>query len=213
MRNDFFGVYVVIFGFVIMIGFGIFMFFGSGEVLEVEVKSEEDIVLIEEVEEKIAEVVVSEHENIVKDKEKVVLSNKKKDSAIVLKSVGEADIERLAGRFIERFETYSNQSNDANMVDSLLLMSEEFMEVVAFRIEESRHKENDVSLYSGVTTRVVTKKVVGYKEGDKRARVLVRALRTEFASDGDSGVSSNVEYDVGLVDEGGEWKVDSFEMK
>lgn len=206
MRNNNFGVYIVVFGFFVMVGFVWFMVAARNDaVVEVE---EESVVLEEDV---LDEVVLEGEKGgeVLQEKEKLVLDVKMKQEVVQTKSEDERYLERLAGNFIERYETYSNQSNYANLIDSSMLMTVTMKNRVLDNIEERKMSQGDVEGYFGVTTRAVTKELLGYEKGDLRTRVRVKAIRTEYLDGGEGGDLIQKEYEVVLAKISGDWGVDS----
>ena len=114
-------------------------------------------------------------------------------------------LESLGKTFAERYGSYSNQSDFANLYDVLDLMS------VSLRAETENFLENAVNSddYYGVTTRVLSIKVLSLDEAAGQADLEISTQREE--SKGGPELSE-IKYQIlqlGCVKEGEVWKIQS----
>ncbi|MCX6799707.1 MAG: hypothetical protein NT091_00985 [Candidatus Falkowbacteria bacterium] len=146
----------------------------------------------------------------VKEEKKTIVTLKSREQNIIVPKTSEQmEIERMAGFFTERYGTYSNQANFANLSDSLIYMSDAMKDRTLIELEGNKKQNINTAIYSGLTTRVVAKKMVNYKDGDTTAKVIASAIRTENLASGEVGLSNNRDMEVNLVKVNGVWKVDS----
>jgi hypothetical protein len=116
-----------------------------------------------------------------------------------------SDVISISKTFVERYGSYSNESDFANIKDVLPLMTNSFAKNSQKFIDSTPTPEG----YYGVTTRVITVKVDGIKEDAESGSVLITTQREESK---DSSENSEVKYQDVLIDfvkEAGVWKVDS----
>lgn len=114
-----------------------------------------------------------------------------------------SDVVSLSKTFVERYGSYSNEADFANLRDVLPLMSAALATTTQAFIDLTPAPER----YYGVTTRVITVRVD--EQTDTRARVTVSTQREESIG---SPTNKSVRYqDIVLtyVKEEGAWKVDS----
>lgn len=119
-----------------------------------------------------------------------------------------SEAQTLATLFVERYGSYSNQSNFQNLEDLLPLMSEAFRARSEERLAELRRTTPPPTGYVGVTTRVLSVSESDYdlSRGEAAFRASVQKSEVQGTS------PPTVTYpaiDVTLVREGAAWKVDS----
>lgn len=194
---------------IVLVGLGSFVFFAtilfSGDEEAVEV------VEVDDLQEVVKEVEVSDgsEKKLQQKVKKVVVAEVEADVILKERSFNHVEIERLAGVFIERYNSYSSQANYANLYDSMMYMSEGMKVRVAREIQASEKKGGiDSSSYKGVGTKAVAKKLINYNDGDIRARVLIGIIQTEIEADG-TEVRNNRNVEVHLLRDANEWKVDN----
>ena len=146
------------------------------------------------------EVVLPSQPRLTSPKEKVISPEKEKIQK-------KTNIANLAASFSERFGSYSNQSDYANVEDLKLLMTPKMRSWADKYVAEGRSKMKKGEPYFGVTTKALSTKIIS--ESDDKAEVLVSTQRTEKRDE-----EENVYYQkitLKLIKEGGMWKVDSAE--
>lgn len=107
--------------------------------------------------------------------------------------------------FVERYGSYSNEANFQNIRDVIPLMSTKFG---AATTADLATKKVPVGYY-GVTTRVITVKVVSQ---DERAGMAVIDMSTQRVEENGSAQNPSTKYqdaELTLVKESGVWLVDS----
>lgn len=120
----------------------------------------------------------------------------------------EVSIKKLATSFAERYGTYSNQSNFANLEESLLFMSEKMKAREKKNLEILRSKTNDYKSYNAVVTKVATCQIT--HQNTDIAEAAIGAIKTEFYAKDSEKKSYQQSAVVKLIKESGEWKVDEF---
>ena len=117
-----------------------------------------------------------------------------------------ADITRLAAAFAERFGSYSNQGENANLLDLKPIMTARMQKWVDNFIEENAEEEND-STYYGVTTRAISSRITFSDKEGGRATVVVNTQREEAM--GTMEENKNIFYEnleIDFIKINGEWK-------
>jgi hypothetical protein len=126
------------------------------------------------------------------------------------KPVGQADLERMAKSFAERFGSFSNQSNFANIKDLKLFMSEKMKTWADAYIEKNKKNDPANQVYYGLTTKAVTAKARTYDNTKGEALIVVETRRREaIGVSNNSSRLYNQSIHVSFVKENGAWKVDS----
>lgn len=119
----------------------------------------------------------------------------------------EDTVMQIASSFAERYGSYSNQSNFANLEDLKILMTEEMAEWANQYMQEQREKITEIpDEYYGMTTKALNEKIIS--ESDNAAQIRVATQRREA-----TGTTANFKiiYQdilIDLVKEGNVWKVD-----
>lgn len=127
-------------------------------------------------------------------------------------SVNEEQLKRTASLFVERFGSYSNQSNFSNVSDLKIYMSNN-MKKWADDFVEKNNIERDISVYYGITTKAISQKIESIDEDAGNSAILVNTLRRESGGDLSEDNSFYQEVLVKFVLEKGFWKVDSANWK
>jgi len=151
-------------------------------------------------------------ENIIKLKEKKIVTISGKDTSEEKNSLKENQLKRTASLFVERLGSYSNQSNFSNVADLKIYMSDK-MRRWADDFIEKNNIDRDISVYYGITTKSISQKMELIDEDNGRATVLVNTLRRESGGDLVQDNSFYQEALVSFVLEDGFWKVDSANWK
>ncbi len=118
---------------------------------------------------------------------------------------GSSDIISLSKVFVERYGSYSNESDFANIKDVLPIMSEAFANRSQSFIDNNVAPEE----YYGVTTRVISVKADDIDDGSEVGSAIITTQKEETK---DSPQNSEVRYqeiELEFVKEAGVWKVDS----
>ncbi|PLX21752.1 hypothetical protein C0584_01450 [Candidatus Parcubacteria bacterium] len=142
-----------------------------------------------------------------RQKESVVISAKDSNQEESTPLV-ESQLKRTAALFIERFGSYSNQSNFSNISDLKIYMSEG-MKVWADDFVQKNNVDRDVSTYYGITTKAISQDVEFIDESAGNVSILVTSLRRETGGDLSEDNSFYQEALVRFVLEKGFWKVSS----
>lgn len=122
-------------------------------------------------------------------------------------SEAETTVMQIASSFAERFGSFSNQSDFANLEDLKILMTDKMAKWADDYMKEQREKITEIpGEYYGMTTKALNEKVVS--QSDNAAQVRVATQRREA-----TGTTANfkVIYQdilIDLVKEGDVWKVD-----
>ncbi|PIR92783.1 hypothetical protein COT99_04355 [Candidatus Falkowbacteria bacterium CG10_big_fil_rev_8_21_14_0_10_43_10] len=123
-------------------------------------------------------------------------------------AVSENDLKRIAGSFIERYGSYSNQSGYTNIRDLEIFMSQPMQNWARDYVEQTKAKEAANEIYYGISTKAVVVETQQFSESGSKAEFIVKTQREESI-----GVGANVrgfqqDAAVYLVKEKGMWKVD-----
>ena len=122
-----------------------------------------------------------------------------------------AGIEAFARSFVERYGSYSNQSNFENIENLYPFMTARMQASAKAFVAGEQAKRNGVVLYTGVTTRALSTRISSQSAAG--ALVRIKAQRTESAT----GIKDPRVYyqdiEIVLKSQGGEWKVDEAEWK
>lgn len=119
-----------------------------------------------------------------------------------------AEAQTLATLFVERYGSYSNQSNFQNLEDLLPLMSESFRAKTEQQLEEMRRTTPPPTEYIGVTTRVLSVAESSYDLSRGAAAFRVSVQKSEVKGTAPPVITYPA-IDVTLVREGAVWKVSS----
>jgi hypothetical protein len=124
-------------------------------------------------------------------------------------SFGKDDLTRMAESFAERFGSFSNQSNFANILDLKLFMSDK-MKKWADKYITAHRAGNNSEIYYGITTKAIGHTVVEWDDDAGTGQVLVNTRRRESTSttlNSTDAFSQNML--IYFIKEKGAWKVDS----
>ena len=116
----------------------------------------------------------------------------------------------MAASFVERFGSYSNQSNYNNINDLKIFMTKNMSNWADKFIKEQREKSQVNDIYYGITTKAVSEKVQEFDEDVGQAEILVSTRRREaLGTTNNVSKTYNQNILVTFVKERGSWKVDS----
>jgi len=124
--------------------------------------------------------------------------------------VSKDDLKRIAGSFVERFGSYSNQSNYGNIKDLRMFMSDKMRDWADAYVADQLKKTNANDIYYGIITKTISEEILKYDDKEGEVSVLVQSRRREAvgASANFSDVYSQ-DITVNFVKNRGAWKVDS----
>lgn len=138
---------------------------------------------------------------------KAVIKNKIKEDKI-----DETALMRMAAAFVERFGSFSNQSNYGNISDLKIFMSAKMQAWADDFIAREKRKKAETAVYAGVTTKALYQEVKEFDEPGGRAEISVKTQRRETAGDTEAAAFYQ-DIVIKFVKEKGEWKVDSAEWQ
>ena len=116
-----------------------------------------------------------------------------------------AELSRIATSFVERFGSYSNQSNFEN-VDSLRVYMTDGMEKWSDDFVKSYRQNNpETSIYYGITTKAISTKLAGFS--DKEAAFTITTQRKESTGTTDNSRIYYQDISLKFAKEQGVWKV------
>jgi len=114
----------------------------------------------------------------------------------------------VANSFVERFGSYSNQSDYANFADLDTFMSPSMNNWIPRYIGQLTKENPDISIYYAIETKVISNQTTQMDEDNGTAEILIKTQRQEFKND---IKNPNIFYqDIRLELEkmDNEWKVD-----
>ncbi len=123
---------------------------------------------------------------------------------------GQADLERMARSFAERFGSFSNQSNFSNILDLKMVMSDNMQSWADAYVDKNRKSNAVNELYYGITTKALSTKVKNFDDSKGRAEIIVETRRREaVGTTNNASELFNQEILITFVKENQAWKVDS----
>lgn len=141
------------------------------------------------------------------ERKSVVISGKEQEEPEDDRSLTEQQLKRTASLFIERFGSYSNQSNFSNISDLKIFMTDN-MKKWADNFIVNNNVDRDVSVYYGITTRSISQRIENFDESSGEATVFVKTLRRESGGSLTEDNSFYQEAVIRFLFEKGTWKVD-----
>lgn len=124
--------------------------------------------------------------------------------------VGQFDLERMAKSFAERFGSFSNQSNYANISDLDMFMSENMKRWASEYVEKNKKNNLASEIYFGITTKSLSAEVREFDETEGMSEVMVQTRRREaVGTTNNSSKLYNQDILISFTKESGVWKVDS----
>ncbi len=109
--------------------------------------------------------------------------------------------------FVERFSSYSSESNFANVKDVLSLVTASLSTKIQAVATEQRAKGIDQAYY-GISTKVISQNV--QEQTDTVATIIVSTQRAESIGSPSNATVRYQDVTVKLIKEGEAWKVDDF---
>ncbi|KKU13020.1 MAG: hypothetical protein UX17_C0030G0020 [Parcubacteria group bacterium GW2011_GWC2_45_7] len=126
--------------------------------------------------------------------------------------VAQASLEAFARSFIERYGSYSNQSNYDNLEDLYPFMTKNLQQSTQDFVQSERAKmRTQTPAYFGITTRVLSSMVSLLN--DDRAGLVIKTQRRESGSDPNASRLYYQDVELKLVMVGEQWKVDVAEWQ
>lgn len=118
------------------------------------------------------------------------------------------DLARLASAFAERYGSFSNQSDYGNIRDLEIFMTSKMKDWADNYVEDARARNAQTAIYYGIITKSISSEVKQFDADTGQAEILVRTQRRESA--GVSGNNSTFYQDiiVKYSREQGVWRVD-----
>lgn len=119
----------------------------------------------------------------------------------------QAELERLASSFAERYGSYSNQSNYSNLESLYFFMTDSLKSETERFVAAERAKQRDTSVYYGLTTRAVSVTTQAFTEKGNYASFLVATVRRESigSTNNTRSFTQNILIEFRTI--GGSWKV------
>lgn len=111
-------------------------------------------------------------------------------------------LKQLAFSIAERFGTYSSQSNFKGLNDLKIISTDRMIETLNKIIISAN---NNPQIYSSLTTRALSSKLIEYNKDSGRATVEVNTLRTEYGQEENKYYQTIV---LGFVFNDNKWKLD-----
>ncbi|PIT90032.1 hypothetical protein COU23_00740 [Candidatus Kuenenbacteria bacterium CG10_big_fil_rev_8_21_14_0_10_36_11] len=116
-----------------------------------------------------------------------------------------AQLQQLVSAFVERYGSYSNQTDFENLTDLMPFMSQSLKRWAENLIDSKRVNSNSQAPYYGVTTKVLKTEIIEFT--DELVKIKVATQKSEmFGTDYNSKVSYE-DLTVSLIKEEGVWKV------
>ncbi len=125
------------------------------------------------------------------------------------KIIDQRDLERIAASFVERFGSYSNQSNYRNLTDLKIYMSARMKNWADNYIKTARAKGGVSDIYYGITTKSMAQEVKLFDDDLGKAEILVKTQRREAMGTTANASTFYQNILVNFVKEKGMWKVDN----
>ena|SRR3989338_4692785 len=126
-------------------------------------------------------------------------------------SAPRAGVEAFSRSFVERYGSYSNQSDFENIENLYPFMTEKMQGSAEAFVMQERATQKRTQEYTGVTTRVLSTRIV--TQSDSRATLTLKTQRTESGAALPAPRVYYQDIELSLVSEGGVWKVDEAKWK
>jgi hypothetical protein len=121
----------------------------------------------------------------------------------------EDDFKQLAKSFVERFGSYSSQSDFKNIEDLKMLMSAEMKSWANDHVFELRENKDYFEDFYGITTKVLLEPQISLLNLEEGVVELLVSTQREELSDTEVVDSYSQDIKVKIIKERGEWLVDS----
>ncbi|MEA3398472.1 MAG: hypothetical protein U9R06_01880, partial [Patescibacteria group bacterium] len=126
------------------------------------------------------------------------------------KQVSKEELTRMAASFVERFGSYSNQSNFSNIIDLRIFMSSRMQRWADNYVGNQRLKYSSDGIYYGITTKAIAQEVIEFDDHIGQAVILVNTRRREaISSTNNTQKVFSQDVVINFLLEKGAWKVDS----
>jgi hypothetical protein len=126
------------------------------------------------------------------------------------KDTTKEDLQYMASSFTERFGSFSNQSDFANITDLKIYMTEKMKKWGDSYVNEQRQKGIIDGLYYSIITKTTAQEIKELDEESGKASVLVKCRRREsVSSDSNSTNAFDQNMIINFIKENGAWKIDS----
>lgn len=122
--------------------------------------------------------------------------------------VGQDDLQRIGSAFAERFGSYSNHSNFANIKDLKIFMTAK-MQAWADNYIAEQTSATYSGIYYGITTKAVSTKVNKFNDATGTGEILVKTQRIESTGTTSNNKTIYQNILIKFIKERGAWKVDS----
>lgn len=119
----------------------------------------------------------------------------------------QAQLLKFAGSFVERYASYSNQTDYENLTDLIPFMSVSLKNWANNFVIEKRKNVTENQLYYGITTKTLKKELLSYT--DDLVKIKVSTQRSEMVGADFNAKVFYEDFIVELIKEAGVWKVNS----
>jgi len=124
--------------------------------------------------------------------------------------MGQANLERMARSFAERFGSFSNQSNFSNITDLKMVMSEDMQSWADAYIEKNRKTNLANDVYYGLTSKALSTEVEKFNDSKGEAVIRVETRRREaMGTTNNASKLFSQEILITFIKENKAWRVDS----
>ncbi len=131
------------------------------------------------------------------------------NAAQLVRSTTERELRQLALSFTERYGSYSNQTNFANLENLLVFMTDDFADTTRSFVASERSKNRDTVVYYGITTKAAAVQTEAFRESQGTAVFLVQTLRREAIGTTNNARSYQQSLRMTMKKSDGVWKVDA----
>lgn len=118
---------------------------------------------------------------------------------------GRVDLKNMASSFAERFGSYSNHSNFANIKDLKIFMTENMKEWAEGFVQEQ--SQEDSGEYSGITTKAISTDILNFNKEGGEAEVVVTTRRRESKGSRSDSTTYTQDLTLEFVKQNNSWKV------
>ena len=148
---------------------------------------------------------IAEENKIATETPVVVPENKNILPPVSYEEKEKAQLQQLVSAFVERYGSYSNQTDFENLTDLMPFMSQSLKRWAENLIDSKRVNSHGQAPYYGVTTKVLKTEIIEFT--DELVKIKVATQKSEmFGTDYNSKVSYE-DLTVSLIKEEGVWRV------
>ena len=205
MNRKLIGIIIITSGLIMLIGIVYVIFFHDFSPKEQEEQEQEEAVQIS-VTLPTQEESVQEETSSLPEEQEITTTRK---VPVTDKIINQTDLERIAASFVERFGSYSNQSNYSNLTDLKIYMSARMKNWVDNYVKTARAKGGVSDIYYGITTKSMAQEVKLFDDDLGKAEILVKTQRREAMGTTANASTFYQNILVNFVKEKGMWKVDN----